>query len=198
MKKWQLLDLIRRVHELTNIHEPVIVGSHCLFAVTDQIPTVVARSVEADFLVAQHGIDVRDKVSDELGVTSGFYDVHGYYADPLGLATVVLVPGWQERLQPLADETGAVVAQCLELHDVAVSKLMAGRDKDFVFLDALLASRLISIATLIERAALIQETASAGALLPRLKKLYDHLRPQHNAVELKPLTDLIRTLESQK
>lgn len=122
MKKWQLLDLIRRVHELTNINEPVIVGSQSLFAVTDQVPPIVARSVEADFLIAQHGIEARNKVGDELGITSGFYEVHGYYADPLGLATVVLVPGWEARLQPLADETGTVIARCLELHDVAVSK----------------------------------------------------------------------------
>jgi hypothetical protein len=198
VKKWQLLDLIRRVHELTNINEPVIVGSQSLFALTDQVPPIVARSVEADFLVAQHGIDLRNKVSDELGVTSGFYEAHGYYADPLGLATVVLVPGWQDRLQPLKDENETVVAQCLELHDVAVSKLMAGRDKDFVFLDALLDSQLISIITLIERAALIQETASAGALLPRLKKLSDHWRRPHRAVELQPLTDLIQQLERQR
>ena len=198
MKKWQLLDLVRRVHELTNINEPVIVGSQTLFAITDQVPTIVARSVEADFLIAQHGIEARQKVGDELGVTSGFYEAHGYYADPLGLATVVLVPGWQERLQPLRDENGTIIAQCLELHDVAVSKLMAGRDKDFVFLDALLESRLILLPTLLERAALIQETASAGALLPRLKKLYDHWRKQLNSVELKPLTELIRALEPQK
>lgn len=197
MKKWQLLDLIRRVHELTNINEPVIVGSHCLFAVTDQIPPVVDRSVEADFLVAQHGIEVRDKVGDELGITSGFYEAHGYYADPLGLATVVLVPGWETRLQPLADETGTIVARCLELHDVAVSKLMAGRDKDFVFLDALWESQLISLPTLMKRAALIRETAAEGALLPRLIKLYDHWRKQHSAIEIQPLTDLIRTLKTQ-
>jgi hypothetical protein len=29
----------------------------------------------------------------ELGVTSKFYDQHGYHADALGMATVVLVPG---------------------------------------------------------------------------------------------------------
>ena len=83
VKKWQLLELIRRVHELTNINKPVIVGSQSLFAITDQVPPIVARSVEADFLIAQHGIEARQKVGDELGVTSGFYEAHGYYADHL-------------------------------------------------------------------------------------------------------------------
>ncbi|HEX4946230.1 MAG TPA: DUF6036 family nucleotidyltransferase [Blastocatellia bacterium] len=194
MQKPYLLDLIRRVQELTGIALPIIVGSQSLFAITDDVPPIVRQSVEADFLIGQEGHEPRQRINFELGVTSNFYDLHGYFADALGLATVVLVPGWEERLQPLADETGTVVARCLELHDVAVSKLMAGREKDFPFIQALLARQLISLPTLVERAALIQETASAGALLPRLKMLYDHLRNQYGGIELKPLTDLIHEL----
>ncbi len=195
MQKPYLLDLIQRVKDLTGIALPIIVGSQSLFAATDDIPSIVKQSLEADFLIGQEGAEPRQLVNAELGVTSNFYDLHGYFADALGLATVVLVPGWQERLQPLANEKGTVIARCLELHDVAVSKLMAGRDKDFVFLDALLESRLMLLPTLIERAALIQETAAAGALLPRLKKLSDHWRKQVPSAELKPLTELLRTLE---
>jgi hypothetical protein len=197
MKRTQLLDLIRRVRELTGIPTPVIVGSHSLFALTDQVPPIVERSAEADFLLGLHGGDVRRRVNDELGVTSDFYDSHGYYADALGLATVVLPPGWEERLLSLKDDCGQVIAQCLDMHDVAVSKLMAGRDKDFPFISALLERRLIALPTLVERAALIQETASAGALLPRLKKLSERLRPLYSHAELKPLAGLIGRLSSQ-
>jgi hypothetical protein len=73
---------------------------------------------------------------------------------------------------------------------------MAGREKDYIFINALLASRLISLETLIERAALIRETAAAGALLPHLKSLNDRLRSTHRYTELKSLLDLIRELES--
>jgi len=82
-------------------------------------------------MLAGGGIAAITRVNDELGITSGFYDTHGYYADGLGLATVVLAPGWQDRLQPLTDDEGKIVARCLEVHDAAVSKLMAGREKDF-------------------------------------------------------------------
>jgi hypothetical protein len=196
VKKWQLFDLLRRVSEMTNISEPVIVGSHSLFAITDLVPSIVDRSVEADFLLGPYSIEMMRKVNDELGVTSDFYHAHGYYADGLGLATVVLVQGWQDRLQPLKDESGQVVAQCLEVHDVAVSKMMAGRDKDMIFLSALLDGNLISLPTLAERAALIQQTASEGALLPRLEKFFNHLRSQGSAHDLAPLVSLINQLKS--
>lgn len=194
MKKEQLFDLIQRVSSLSGISAPIIVGSHSLFAITDNVPAIVLKSIEADFLLAGDDSDARLKVSDELGLTSGFYETAGYYADPLGLASVVLIPGWRERLQPLKDETGRTVAICLEPHDAAVSKLIAGREKDWKFINELLASRLISFELLIERAALIQQTTSEGALLPRLQKLFDYLRKERTVADLNPLSELINRL----
>lgn len=194
MRKQPFFDLIHRVSELTGIEAPIIVGSHTIYALTDQVPSIVRESIEADFLLAEGGIEAIRGVNKELGVTSDFYDESGYYADGLGLATVVLVPGWQDRLQPFKDETGQVVARCLELHDTAVSKLMAGRDKDHVFLSEILANRLISLETLAERAALILETVHEDALLPRLQKLFDYLRKQQTTTDLKPLSELINRL----
>ncbi|MBI1760814.1 MAG: hypothetical protein HYR56_05185 [Acidobacteria bacterium] len=80
------------------------------------------------------GIALPISVNQQLGITSAFHDEHGYYADSGGLATVVLPSDWQERLQPLADDSGQIIAHCLELYDVAVSKLMASRDQDWGFL----------------------------------------------------------------
>lgn len=196
MRKEAFFDLIQRVKDVTGLSEPVIVGSHCIYAVTDFVPDIVARSVEADFLLGPFGIELMQKVNQELGITSVFFKQSGYYADGLGLATVVLVPGWESRLQLLEDKAGQVVARCLDLHDVAVSKMMAGRDKDMIFLSAVLDRSMISIPTLAERAALIRETASEGALLPRLEKLFNHLRPQRSTYDLAPLTNLINQLKS--
>jgi hypothetical protein len=194
VKKEFLFDLIQRVRDMTGIAEPVIVGSQSLFASTEDVPKIVRDSIECDFLLAQASIEAMQVVNQNLGILSPFAKAAGYYADGLGLATVVLVPGWEERLQPLTDETGQVVARCLEAHDVAVSKLMAGRDKDFTFIIELLAGRLITLPTLVERAALIQETASAGALSPRLQKLLGHLSHQRVVNDLTPLHDLIKQL----
>ncbi len=43
---------------------------------------------------------------EQIGFASNFQETHGYYADAVGLATVVLPAGWQERLVPLKDEAG--------------------------------------------------------------------------------------------
>jgi hypothetical protein len=51
---------------------------------------------------------------------------------------------------------------CLEPHDLVVSKLVAGRDKDFEFAHALLAQGLVRAQTLIERAAQLPD-APEGA-----------------------------------
>lgn len=194
MNKQQLLELTSDVTTLIEDGIPIIVGSHSLYALTDSVPEIVRRSIEADFLLAAWGSEVMKAVDKELGFRSSYFETKGFYADSLGLATVVLVPGWQERLQPLVGEDGQVVARCLEVHDAAVSKLIAGREKDFIFIVCLLEGRYIEFPTLIERAALIQQTASAGALLPRLKLLEEHLRRAHLMLDLTPLRNLIRQL----
>jgi hypothetical protein len=158
------------------------------------LPSMVRDSVECDFLLAPHGMDVVKLVNQTFGILTPFAREHGMYADALGFATVVLVPGWDTRLHPLVDETGQVVAHCLEPHDGAVSKLIAGRPKDFQFITALLEGQYIQFSTLIERAALIQQTASEGALLPRLRALHDHLRAAHLPLDLASLRNLIQQL----
>ena len=79
-----------------------------------------------------------------------------------------------------------------------MSKLIAGRPKDFQFIIALLEGRYIQFPILIERAALIQQTASEGALLPRLRALHDQLRTAHLTVDLAPLQNLIQQLDAPR
>ena len=196
MKKEYLFDLIRRVKEISGVRLPIIVGSQCLYAATDQVPQIVRGSFEADFLLAEDDSDAREIVNKKLGVTSTFFDEHGYFADGVGLATIVLTPGWRERLQPLMDESGQAVALCLDLYDVAVSKLIAGREKDMIFLCYLLDSKMITMAPLMERAEAIKETAYEGALVERLERFENHLRSQrHINYNLAPLRELLARLK---
>jgi hypothetical protein len=76
----------------------------------------------------------------------------------------VLSAGWQERLVPLTDEAGIVRAYCLEVHDNCISKLMAGREKDFAFIKELLDRGPVNINTLIARAELIADMPQGDAL----------------------------------
>ena len=68
-----------------------------------------------------------------------FHDTFGYYAQGVVESTARLPAGWQARLVPFdTPATRGVTAWCLELHDLWVSKAVAGREKDREFCRALL------------------------------------------------------------
>ncbi len=59
------------------------------------------------------------------------------------METAVLPDGWRDRLVPIRNQnTGGGTGLCLEIHDLAVSKLVAGREKDLAFIQGLLRHRL--------------------------------------------------------
>ena len=196
MNKEQLLDLTERVKLVAGVELPVIVGSQSLYAVTSQVPDSVRRSVECDFLLLAAGPPAFRAVIEQIGFASSFQETHGYYADAVGLATVVLPAGWQERLVPLTDEAGKTHAYCLEVHDTCVSKLMAGREKDFTFIKELLDRGLADIDAFTSRAGTMRDTPQSAALLPRLERLVDYLKSARSSLDLGPLQRLVADLRS--
>ncbi len=84
---------------------------------------------------------------------------------------------------PLADEAGNMHAYCLEVHDTCISKLMAGREKDFAFIKELLDRGLMEMETFVARAELVADMPQSNALRPRLEKLEAYLKvacPEHD------------------
>jgi Nucleotidyltransferase of unknown function (DUF6036) len=68
--------------------------------------------------------------------------------------TATVPPGWQERLVPIHNEnTGGATGWCLEVHDLATSKLVAGRQKDLDFVRLLLREKMVASDTLANRVA---------------------------------------------
>lgn len=83
--------------------------------------------------------------------------------------------GWQERLQPFLDEKGEIAAYCAEIHNVAVSKFIAGREKDFQFLKDTFDMEIISVEEFIERGRLVESMPQSPVLIERLDKLEKYL-----------------------
>ena len=85
----------------------------------------------------------------------------------------VLPAGWRERLVPVRNaNTGGGSGLCLEVHDLAVSKLVAGREKDTGFLAGLFRHRMVNSDTLRERLAHTALDAERRTLCEaRLKRL---------------------------
>lgn len=188
MRKSSLFELIREIKKLAPEETPIIVGSQAVHLFTNFPPEIVQKSIECDFLFAKGKSETRTEINKKIGVFSSYQLEHGFYADALGLATVVLPTDWQKRLLPFEDENGNVIAYCAEIHDIAVSKLIAGREKDFQFLKELFLREYISAEIFVERVRLVQSMPQNAVLIPRLKHLEKFLA--ENKVETKILSNI--------
>ncbi len=190
MRKSQLFELIKAVKFVAPEEIPIIVGSQAVHAAGRMIPEIVQQSIECDFLLTGGKSETRIAINKKLGVFSQYQIENGFYADALGLATVILPTGWRERLQSFEDESGNVIAKVAEIYDIAVSKLIAGREKDFVFLKELLIREVISLDVFLERAKFVAAMPQSEVLISRLETLAENLSKQESAAIKKAITKL--------
>ena len=93
--------------------------------------------------------ELADVIDGAIGELSPFDTLFGYYAQGVGPETAVLPQGWRDRLVKIQNQnTDMKIGYCLEPHDLASSKLAAGREKDWVFVQTMLQHRLIDPETL--------------------------------------------------
>lgn len=175
MRKSDLFELIRQIKAVTSNELPIIVGSQAVHLVANFPPEIIQKSIECDFLFVSGHSETRAEINKKFGVFSDFQVENGFYADALGLATVILPTGWRERLQILEDENGETIALAAEIHDIAISKLIAGREKDFLFLKELFIRGFIDIDVFIKRVLLVKEMPQSPVLISRLENLRDFL-----------------------
>jgi len=112
---------------------------------------------------------------------STFHQTFGYYAHGVDDTTATLPAGWAERLVPIHNEnTAGATGWCLEIHDLAISKLVAGREKDISFLRVLLREQMA-------HAPLLRDRLQTLTLSPdRLEYLLQRLRRVEQDSRLDP------------
>lgn len=138
MKRSELEHIIRASGAVAGVSDIVVVGSQAILGTRPDAPPELVRSMEADVFPLQEPAKA-DLIDGSIGELSPFHDQFGYYAHGVSPETSVLPAGWQQRLIPVRNEnTGGVTGWCLTLADLAVSKLVAGREKDIEFVAALL------------------------------------------------------------
>ena len=151
MHRLQLEHIIRAAAGITGAAEFVIVGSQSVLGQFPQAPDELLVSIEADIFSLRDPAD-NDLIDGSIGEGSPFHQTFGYYAHGISEETAVLPVGWRERLIPVHNQnTGGGTGLCLEIHDLAVSKLVAGREKDLDFITGLLRHRLAQTALIKER-----------------------------------------------
>ena len=158
MTREQFEHAIRAAGAVLGVSELLVIGSQAVHgSMHGDLPVEAARSVEVD--VAVRG-DADGKLADlidgSIGEASMFHDTFGYYAQGVVESTARLPDGWQDRLVRFeTSATSGVTAWCLELHDLWISKAVAGRDKDLEFCRALLQRGAVESSVLRSRVDLV-------------------------------------------
>lgn len=151
MKRRELEHLIRAAAAVTDQYEIVVVGSQSILGAVPDAPDILLQSREADCYPLHHP-ELADVIDGAIGELSPFDERFGYYAQGVGPETAILPQGWENRLVKIQNEnTDLKIGYCLEPHDLAASKLAAGRDKDWPFVETMLQHGLADPAVLRER-----------------------------------------------
>ena len=114
---------------------------------------VLSYSMEADIYL-KNKLNNTILVEGSIGEGSMFHQTYGYYAQEVGPNTANLPIGWEARLFPVKvkyDASSSVTGYCLEVHDLAVAKYAAGREKDFLFLAVMINKGMLKKKELINR-----------------------------------------------
>lgn len=174
MTRLQLEHIIRASAGNADTNDIVVIGSQAILGTYPEAPAELLDSMEAD-------VFPRDKPRDAIlidggiGELSPFHETFGYYAHGVDETTATLPEGWRERLVPIRNEnTRGATGWCLEVHDLAVSKLIAGREKDITFIAALFRHRLATpgiVRERLEKTALPSEPIRTAAFA-RLQRLH--------------------------
>jgi hypothetical protein len=133
MKRSELEHLIRAAGSIADELEIVVIGSQAILGQFPNAPPLLVVSIEADVFPLHHP-EKADLIDGSIGEGSPFHELFGYYAQGVGERTAVLPKGWRDRLVRIENpNTRGVTGLCLEVHDLAVSKHVAGREKDHDF-----------------------------------------------------------------
>jgi Nucleotidyltransferase of unknown function (DUF6036) len=133
MNRIQLEHIIRAASQISGDTEIVVIGSQAIHAQTAKLPPIAFQSVEADVYPRNHP-ERADLIDAAIGELSQFHKTHRYYAHGIGPETATLPAGWEQRLIPISGpNTGGATGFCIDVHDLALSKYVAGREGDLAF-----------------------------------------------------------------
>ena len=156
MRRSDLEHIIRASGEIADDSEIVIIGSQAILGQFPDAPVRLLVSMETD-VYPRNKPQLAEKIDGAIGEGSSFHEQHGYYAQGVGPETALLPKGWEDRLIEVNNQnTGGISGLCLEVHDLAISKLVAARPKDLQFLRELVSHGMVERTTLTKRLAQTQ------------------------------------------
>jgi len=147
-----------------DVDDVTVVGSQAVLGEFPDAPAELLVSNEADVFPSHHP-ERGDLIDATIGEGSPFQRLFGYFAHGVDETTATLPAGWRERLILVTGEnTRFVRGWCLEIHDLAIAKYVAGREKDRDFTKALARHAMV-------RRELLEQRLAATSLEPQLRSL---------------------------
>lgn len=174
MKRSELEHIIRASGAIADDDEIVIIGSQAILGQFPDAPVQLLVSMEAD-IYPKSDPRKADLLDGAIGEGSSFHELHGYYVQGVGENTATLPKDWQSRLIAVKNEnTNGVTGYCLEVHDLAISKMIAMRLKDLEFVRALVSHEMIEKRTMLHRLKQTDiEDSTRRTVRARIKSLFE-------------------------
>ena len=172
MNRSELEHIVRVSAAIAGNSHIVVVGSQSILGQFPNAPGELLKSLKAD-VYPKHHPERAIIIDGAIGELSLFHETFGYYAHGVAPETAALPQDWQTRAILIStDATGGATGICPEAHDLAVSKLVAGREKDLVFVASLLHHGMAQAERIAERLkdVPLADEALRPFLAPRLQR----------------------------
>jgi hypothetical protein len=119
---------------------------------------------EAEVYPREH-TERTDLIDSTIGEGSPFERAFGYYAHGVDETTAILPQGWRDRLILVSGEnTRFMRGWCLEVHDLAIAKYTAGREKGRDFIRALVRHSMV-------RREVLEQRLACSTLEPQIRDI---------------------------
>jgi hypothetical protein len=151
MTREQLEHAIRAAGAIAGDPELYVVGSQAILGAFPDAHPDLCRSMEVD-IAPKNRPELEALIEGSIGELSPFHQTFGFCVDGVEMGGVVLPESWASRLVVVDNpNTNGFRGLCLDPADLAVSKLAAGRPKDFDYVQVMLRERLVPASVLLER-----------------------------------------------
>ncbi len=146
----ELLHAVRAAADVAGTDELLVFGSQAILLHDPEPPIELRQSIEIDVVPIKFP-ERSDQIDGALGELSQFHSSFGFYVHGVGFETASFPQGWESRWRRVYLGRPPVTVIVPEIHDLAASKLAAGRDKDFEYVAVLLAREYVTAETLLHR-----------------------------------------------
>lgn len=169
----QFEHIIRAASQITGLYEFVVIGSQAILAIHNDAPRSLRTSAELD-LYPKANPERSIEIDGAIGELSLFHETHGIYAHGVAPDTAHLPSDWEKRciVRTIIHEQNKIFVHAPELHDLAFSKIVAGRPKDIEYVRELLRCELIGFGRLHD----LVMSHSTPQNLPLLENILTNLR----------------------